>query len=256
MSSLDNSNKPNLEYLAQQQDQKVFNVYNIYRVVLSLILLISFYFRSLTSTLGTVNPDLFVKVVAIYLAFNITVFFRAFLPKTKTILTTQFISVILVDIFFLVLISYTCGGVSSGMANLLIVPVASGSLLFRSRLSTFFAAVGSILVIYSEVYLYLIIDEGIVYFVQAGLLGLSLFAVSWSLQYLGGKIRQNELFAQQQAKNIQSLQEMNDQIIKRMHAGIVVVNHEGIVLNINDSAKRFLANSDKPQQEAAQIPET
>ena len=142
------------------------------------------------------------------------------------------------------------------MANLLIVPVASGSLLFRSRLSTFFAAVGSILVIYSEVYLYLIIDEGIVYFVQAGLLGLSLFAVSWSLQYLGGKIRQNELFAQQQAKNIQSLQEMNDQIIKRMHAGIVVVNHEGIVLNINDSAKIFLANSDKPQQEAAQIPET
>jgi two-component system, NtrC family, sensor histidine kinase PilS len=155
-----------------------------------------------------------------------------------------------------VLISYTCGGVSSGMANLLIVPVASGSLLFRSRLSTFFAAVGSILAIYSEVYLYLIIDEGIVYFVQAGLLGLTLFAVSWSLQYLGGKIRQNELFAQQQAKNIQSLQEMNDQIIQRMHAGIVVVNHEGIILNINDSAKKFLANSDRPQQEATKIPET
>jgi len=83
MSSLDNSNKPNLEYLAQQQDQKVFNVYNIYRVVLSLILLISFYFRSLTSTLGTINPDLFVKVVAIYLAFNIAVFFALSCQKPR-----------------------------------------------------------------------------------------------------------------------------------------------------------------------------
>ena len=256
MPSLENSNNLNLEYLTQQQDQKVFNVYNIYRLMLSLILLIIFYFRSLTSTLGIINPDLFVKVVVVYLTFNIAVFFRGFLPKTKTVLTAQFISVILVDILFLVLLSYTSGGVSSGMANLLIVPVASGSLLFRSRLSTFFAAVGSILVIYSEVYLYLIIDEGIVYFIQAGLLGFSLFVVSGYLKYLGGKIRQNEIFAQQQAKNIQSLQEMNDQIIQRMHAGIVVVNHEGIILNINDSAKRFLADSENPQQQTTKIPET
>ena len=255
MPSLENSNNLNLEYLTQQQDQKVFNVYNIYRLVLSLTLLMIFYFRPFMSTLGIINPDLFVKVVVVYLTFNIAVFFRGFLPKTKTVLTAQFISVILVDILFLVLLSYTSGGVSSGMANLLIVPVASGSLLFRSRLSTFFAAVGSILVIYSEVYLYLIIDEGIVYFIQAGLLGFSLFVVSGYLQYLGGKIRQNKIFVQQQAKNIQSLQEMNDQIIQRMHAGIVVVNHEGIILNINDSAKNFLADSENPKQETTKIPE-
>jgi two-component system sensor histidine kinase PilS (NtrC family) len=190
-----NKTDTSLENLTQQQDQRVFDVYNIYRFVLSLILLISFAFRSLTSTLGTINPDLFVNVVVIYMAFNAIVFFRVLLPQSKGLMTSQFISAILIDIVFIILISYTCGGVSSGMANLLIVPVAAGSLLFRSRLSTFFAAVGSILAIYSEVYLYLIIDDGIVYFVQAGLLGLSLFAVSWSLQYLGGKIRQNELLA-------------------------------------------------------------
>ncbi len=235
-----NKTDTSLENLAQQQDQRVFDVYNIYRFVLSLILLISFYFRSLTSTLGTINPDMFVNVVVIYMAFNVIVFFRILLPKSKGLLTSQFISVILVDIVFLVLISYTCGGVSSGMASLLIVPIASGSLLFRSRLSTFFAAVGSILAIYSEVNLYLIIDEGIVYFVQAGLLGFSLFAVSGSLQYLGGKIRQNELLARQQAKNIQSLQEMNNKIIERMHTGILVVTPEGVILTINVAASRFL----------------
>ena len=217
------------------------------------MLLISFAFRSLTSTLGTINPDLFVNVVVIYMAFNAIIFFRVLLPQSKGLMTSQFISAILIDIVFIILISYTCGGVSSGMANLLIVPVAAGSLLFRSRLSTFFAAVGSILAIYSEVYLYLIIDDGIVYFIQAGLLGLSLFAVSWSLQCLGGKFRQNELLARQQEKNIKSLQEMNNQIIERMHAGILVVSPEGIILTINVAANGFLQLSDTKGKDQANI---
>lgn len=228
-----------LDDLGQQQNRKIFDVYNVYRLVLSLILLISFYFRSVSS-LGDINPELFLRVVSIYTVFNIAAFFLVLLPKTRVLENSQFISVILIDIIFLVLISYTCGGVSSGMANLIIVPVACGSLLFRSRLSSFVAAVGSILVIYCEVYLYLIVDEGIDYFVQAGFLGFILFAISGSLQYLGGRIRQNELLARQQAENIQSLQEMNDQIIRRIHNGILVVDREGTILTMNDAAKRFL----------------
>ena len=197
--------------IAHQQNLKVFDVYNVYRVVLSLVLVIGIYFR-LLSLLGTTDPALFQQTIYVYTGFNVLVLLRALLPRNRTLETSQFITVILIDIIFLVLISYTCGGVSSGMANLLIVPVASGSLLFRTRLSVFFAAVGSILVIYSEVYLYLVIDEGIVYFVQAGLLGFTLFAVTGILQYLCGNIRQNELLTRQQAENILSLQEMNDQI--------------------------------------------
>ncbi len=228
-----------VDAIAHQQNLKVFDVYNVYRFVLSLVLVIGIYFQSL-STLGIIDPELFQQTIYVYTGFNVLVLLRAFLPRNRTLETSQFITVILIDIIFLVLISYTCGGVSSGMANLLIVPVASGSLLFRTRLSVFFAAVGSILVIYSEVYLYLVIDEGIVYFVQAGLLGFTLFAVTGILQYLGGKIRQNELLTRQQAENIQSLQEMNDQIIRRMHNGILVVNQGGRILNINDAAMRFL----------------
>lgn len=231
--------------IAHQQNLRVFDVYNIYRLVLSLILVTGFYFRSITSSLGTINPELFLQVIYVYMTFNVLVFFRAFLPKNRTLETSQFFTVILIDIIFLVLISYTCGGVSSGMANLLIFPVAAGSLLFRIRLSIFFAAVGSILAIYSEVYLYFVIDDGILYFVQAGLLGFTLFAVSGSLQYLGGEIRQNELLARKQAENIQSLQEMNDQIIRRMHNGILVVNKDGRILNINEAARKFLQFPDK-----------
>ena len=112
-----------MENLAGQQ---VFNVYNICRVILALILITGFYFRSF---LGNINSELFVQVVIFYLAFNVIVLFREFMPKNKALLTSQYISVILIDIVFLVLISYACSGVSSGMENLLIVPISSGRLL-------------------------------------------------------------------------------------------------------------------------------
>jgi len=229
---------------AEHQNRKIFDIYNIYRLVLSLILLISFFFKSLTFNLGSVNPELFIQVIVVYNVFNMLAFFRVLLPQSTGLERSQFVAIILVDIIFLVLISYTCGGVSSGMANLMIVPISTGSLLFRSRLSTFFAAVASILIIYCEAYLYLIIDEGLDYFVQAGLLGFILFAVSGLLQYLGGRIRQNEQLALQQATNIRSLQEMNNHIIMRMHNGILVVDSEGMILTINDAARRFLHKSD------------
>ena len=231
----------------------MFDVYNIYRVVLSLVLLTGFYFSPLTFYLGTIDQELFLPVILAYTTLNILALFRGLLPRNITVEVAQYIVVILVDIILLVLISYSCGSVSSGMANLLVVPVASGSLLFRTRMSTFFAAVGSILAIYSEVYLYLVVDDGIVYFVQAGLLGFTLFAVSGLIQYLGGRIRTNELITRQQTENIQSLQEMNDQIIRRMHNGILVVDRYGNILNINEAATRFL-QFDASQEQANHLP--
>jgi hypothetical protein len=48
--------------IAHQQNLKVFDVYNVYRVVLSLVLVIGIYFRSL-SLLGTIDPALFQQTI-------------------------------------------------------------------------------------------------------------------------------------------------------------------------------------------------
>jgi len=41
---------PDIDEIAHRKNQKVFDVYNIYRVVLSLVLLTGFYFSPLTFT--------------------------------------------------------------------------------------------------------------------------------------------------------------------------------------------------------------
>src|SRR5690606_25403091 len=154
--------------------------------------------------------------------------------------------IIILDLLMLVLLSYTCGGIGSGMTHLLIVPIATGSILFGIRISTFFAAVGSIAAMYGEVYLYLSQPSSENFYMQAGLLGLILFAVSLCLQYLGGRIRQKDMINRQQAASIESLREINQQIIQRMQTGIIVVDEENRVLNHNDSARKLLLIENRP----------
>jgi two-component system, NtrC family, sensor histidine kinase PilS len=235
---------------AASENRKIFGIYNLYRLVLALVLLVSFYFRPVTSPLGLIDQDLFAQLCIIYALGNALSLLLPLLRQPEPMAAATYSGTIILDILILVAISYTCGGVSSGMAHLLIVPVATGSMLFGIRISTFFAAIGSIAAILAEVYLYLTVFAGENYYVQAGLLGLTLFATSLSLQYLGGRIRQKDLINRMQASNIQSLQEMNQQIIQRMQAGIIVVTPEGAILNCNNSARALLQTDEAAELQA------
>jgi two-component system sensor histidine kinase PilS (NtrC family) len=224
----------------RQQNAQIFNIYNLYRLVLSLILLISYLFTADLNFLGSVDPELYFRASIFYIFFNLVVVSRGFLPKLKKVENFQYLAVTIIDIILLVTISYTCGGVSTGMTHLIIVPISAGSILFQNRIGTFLAAVGTLAAFYSEFYLNFTQERVDDFYVQAGLLGLTLFVISLILQYLGGKILQNEILAMRQAEDLQSLEEMNYQVIQRMRSGIIVVNAEGGILNSNNSAVKLL----------------
>lgn len=229
------------------QNRQIFTIYNVYRLVLGLILLISFYFRVPTSPLGAIDADLFLNLCLAYIGLNVVVLLLPLLRMPPHVEALQQSTVLIVDILALALIAYTCGGVNSGMAHLQIVPIAAGSILFGIRMSTFYAAIATIAAIYSEVYSYFSTPSAESYYVQAGLFGFTLFATSLSLQYLGGRIRQKEVITSAQAASIRSLQEINQQIIERMQTGIVVVDQDARVLNFNDSARKLLTDPAQAQ---------
>ena len=72
--------------------------------------------------------------------------------------------------------------------------------------------------------------------------------ISLILQYLGAKIVQNETIALRQAEDLQSLEEMNLQVIQRMRTGIIVVNTDGGILNSNNSAIKLLRQDDDDEK--------
>jgi two-component system, NtrC family, sensor histidine kinase PilS len=227
-----------------RQNRQIFNIYNLYRLVLGLILLISFYLRDSNSTLGIVDQPLFLQLCIFYFIINILSLVLRVLRLPQNLEKRFFIAILTVDILTLVLFSYTCGGVSSGMAHLMIVPVATSSIMFGTRLSIFFAAIGSIGAIYSEGYLALTYLDNENFSFQVGLLGLTLFATSLALQYLGNRIRVKEVINSLQAASIESLREVNQQIIQRMQTGILVADQNGRLLNYNNSAKKLLNFND------------
>lgn len=235
-----------------QQNLKIFRIYQFYRLLLSVILGLSYLFRSPSSPLGSINPELFVKVLVFYgltslLAVPSLSLQASSGPRARGMF---YFGTLILDILLLTLLSYACSGVSSGLAHLLIIPVATGSIIFGTRLGIFLASVGSIAVIYSESYLNFISASMDNYYVQAGLLGMTLFSISLSLQYLGFRIRQKEQVNRQQAASIQSLQQINQQVIERMQTGIVVVTHAGDIINSNHSARKLSLNSSDRDHDA------
>jgi two-component system sensor histidine kinase PilS (NtrC family) len=228
------------ETLSRQQNRQIITVYNLYRLVLALILLISYKLRSNSSPLGSIDPELFQQLTIGYAIFNLATLLMP--TRLQETLNGQFYfaSIILTDIVVLVMLCYASGGYSGGITLLLILPVATGSLLFGIRLSTFFAAVASIALIYGEFYHYITVPLAEEYYVQAGLLGLLLFITALSIQTMGARIREKDLINRRQAISIQALQQINEQIIQRMQTGIVVLNQEEGVLHCNDAARNFL----------------
>ncbi|HHX81714.1 MAG TPA: hypothetical protein GX696_01865 [Pseudomonadaceae bacterium] len=236
-----------------QQNFKIFRIYQYYRLLLSVILGLSYQFRSPSSPLGSIAPELFVKVLVFYGLTSLLAVLSAPLQASSSAQTRGifYFGTLILDILLLTLLSYACSGVSSGLAHLLIIPVATGSIVFGTRLGIFLASVGSIAAIYSESYLNFVSPNMESYYVQAGLLGMTLFSISLSLQYLGFRIRQKEQVNRKQAASIQSLQQINQQVIERMHTGIVVVSRSGYIINSNDSARKLSLNPADSEHDAA-----
>lgn len=215
-------------------------VYNIYRIVLPLVLLVTYISGPGITQLGALAPTLFVQVTAAYAIFGVAITF--FTPASLRLLENPNIlaSTIVIDILAMTLIIYTSGGTTSGLGLLLIVTIASGSILIRGRISTFLAAIAALALIYSELYLSLSLDAPPNRFIETGILGTILFATSLYVQTVTDRIYKAALLADQQAGAIIDLEKLNNEIIQRMRTGVVVVNPEREIVSMNSAARMTL----------------
>ena len=223
------------------QNIRILQIYNVYRVALAIILLLSFLTGATTTQLGNHNPSLFLNTTLTFFGFSLLVLFL-FRPEQsfsarQRLLSTLFI----IDILFIALLTYSSRGVLSGLGLLHLVTIAAGSILIVGRMSTFLAAIASIAIIYSEIYLSFTRNVPANQYVQSGLLGALLFATSLYLQALAERMRRSALLAAQQASDILSLEQLNQLIIQRMRTGILVLGQQGNILTTNAAANQMLA---------------
>ncbi|MBV1914477.1 MAG: HAMP domain-containing histidine kinase [Pseudomonadales bacterium] len=217
----------------------LFKVYSYYRVISAISLLLLGFGVDENTPVGGLYPNLYLYCATIYLGITLITSFPIFTGGGRLQLGWLY-SVVLVDIIAIAIMMLASDGITSGLGILLIVNLAAGNILIPGATGLLFPAAASILVLGNEAYLSLSNnDEQRLYF-QAGLHGVIYFTVSLSTQYLARRLRSSAQLTDQQAKELNELQQLNELIIQRMLTGIMVLDGDDHIRMMNRSARNLI----------------
>ncbi|MDU8629142.1 two-component system sensor histidine kinase NtrB [Pseudomonas syringae group sp. 243L2] len=224
--------------LASPQAQRILRLYHLYRLTIGVVLVLLISSSLETELLQLANPNLFRSGCWLYLVFNILVVVLLERPSRQA----QLFSLAMTDAIMLSALFYAAGGPSSGIGNLLIASVAISNVLLRGRIGLLIAAVSAIGIIYLTFYISFGTPSVSNDYVQAGSLGALCFAAALLVQALTARMQVSEVLAEQRAADVDSLEELNAQILQRMRTGILVLDANRQVLLANQGALTLLGH--------------
>jgi two-component system sensor histidine kinase PilS (NtrC family) len=220
---------------------RVMGLLNIYRLLVPMVLLLIFLFDAPTRSVGWLYPGLFVGICAAYFAFGL-VCVNAIQRRWPSVLW-QALFQLAVDGIAITLLIFASGGVESGLATLLILPVAATAAIIPPRLALAATAMITIGLLFETTLSVLTGAADASDFLVTGLTGASLFAVTLLAIPLAGRLRETEALVQEKEADLASLNELNQYIVQHLRESILVVDGGGKVRLINESAARMLSNS-------------
>lgn len=219
------------------------HIYNYYRTVLGVSLLVVFLNDGGRRLLGALDAELFLDVLGGYIAANILIVTLGFLAPGRVLERRGLhFTLAVLDIVALTALMYASGGVGSGLGTMIILSVAAGSILTTGPVTLVLPAVATLGVLYEEALLYFrphLHPAGADFF-QAGLLGVLYFGAAVFVRNLSDRLRATEAQSLERAQEIAQLERLSDTIIQRMRTGILVAGPQGRVRLCNRAAQRLL----------------
>lgn len=250
--------KPAVDSLAlrstPEETQRLLGVYNWYRLVLSLVLVLMYFAQWQGKLVGELYPDLYLAAACSYVGFSglslLILGFQRTIPSNF-----QLFLIIVVDIAVLSLLTLASGGLETSLGMLMIVSVAAGSIFFAGNIATLIAALATLAGLGITIYLNLLIEQDAKHFIQAGVLGILLFATSWVFRTLSERIRRSYNLAEVQSKNIAKLEQINEMIVQRMRTGVIVSDAQQGIRIMNSAANELfgLPEGDTPEKLPAEL---
>ncbi|MBU2952346.1 ATP-binding protein [Marinobacter sp. F3R08] len=225
------------------QHEKLFRIYNVYRLVISLILVGLLFIDPINFDMSFRLLAYYQAGVSVYLALNAFIallLIAGFHPSQRHITLS-----ILLDILIMHGLLLASTGITNGLANLVIVSVAAGNILTPSRMGTFYAALAAICSLGVSVGAVLAFGESGDDIVRAGSLGILYFAAAFILQSISRRMMRSEALASSRARSIAELEKINQQIIQRMRTGILVLDRFGQIRLANAAAEELLYGAPK-----------
>jgi len=218
---------------------RVLGILNLYRVLVPLVLL-GLYSLGGARSLPVESPRLFTIAAAAYLCFGcvsiVLVRSRVATPRIQTIIQAS------IDLACLILILHACGGISSGLGLLLLVPVGGLAFLLPPRSALFLAAVTAIAVLVHTIWQQISGHADITMYATAGFLGLVLFTIAASASVLATRMRESEDLVRQKDLDLANLADLSQYIVQHLRESLLVVDTADKIRLINESAAEILGD--------------
>ncbi|HEY9036561.1 MAG TPA: ATP-binding protein [Pseudomonadales bacterium] len=222
-----------------EETQRLLRIYNWYRFVLSLVLALMYFAQWQGKLVGELYPLLYLVTACSYVGFSSLSLLILGLQRTVPS-NAQLFLIITVDIAVLSLLTLASGGLETGLGMLMIVSVAAGSIFFIGNIATLVAALATLAGLGIAIYLSFLIERDARHFIQAGILGILLFATSWVFRTLSERIRRGYHLAEAQSKSIAKLEQINEMIVQRMRTGVIVTDAAQHIRIMNNAATELL----------------
>ncbi len=230
--------------IPSRQAWLLLKIFFIYRFISASLFVMLFFLRFGPSGLGTYDAQLYQLTSLGYL--GISLLNAPFIYLRLFSYTHQAQLLIFTDIVFITILMHASGGVSSGIAGLLAISIAAGSLLIGGRCALLFAALASLAVLAEEVYAMQTHVFNQVSLHYSGLLGVTFFAIALITLILAQRVEQSASLARRHAQTILRLEELNRYIIQHLQSGIMIVDAQQFILLNNQSALSLLEIAEKP----------
>ncbi|MGI9245463.1 MAG: sensor histidine kinase [Steroidobacteraceae bacterium] len=217
---------------------RVLSLLNIFRLLVPMLLLLVFFFDAAPQTLGRHQPGLFLAATVGW--FFAALVFVQTIGRKRPDLQWQALLHLSVDACAMAMLLHASGGVTSGLATLLVLPTGATATILPRRYALLGTSIVVLALLVQSLLSSLQGDHVSADFLVTGLTGASLFAITLLALPVAHRLRESEALARQREIDLANLNELNEFIVQNLRESILVVDETNRVRLINEMAARLL----------------
>ncbi len=212
------------------------------RLVIAAVLLGASLYGGERISVGTLDPALFARTAVTYAVLAATFGYLAATRQRHFYL--QLAAQLVIDVVGLALLMSASGGVRSGLALLMLLPIAGSAILSPASLAIAFAALCSLAILIETVWRMLRYEEPASSLLLAGLFGVASFAIAMVMNRLAARVIVQERIARQRGYDLRAQIEINRLVVADMQDGVLILAADGTPRAANPAALRMLGLDD------------
>lgn len=216
---------------------RVLRLLNLFRVIAAGVFTLLF-FQEGPQPFGSELPRVYLTAGIIY--FGVALIASFTLRSRWPSLQWQTYIQLLADVILITLMTHASGGQASGIASLLFISVAAGSILMGRRGALAYAALATLALLAEQIISQLAGAASAYGYTNSGLMGAIFFATAVVGSWIAERFQESEALATRRGVDLANLSQVNNLIIQNLRTGVVVLDEDNHIRQINAAAMRYL----------------